>query len=126
MRPPVLQLTQSPHLTPTPNPTNTTPNHQTGEKAPNYVSYTMINLPLAAETVQPCNPIPNNEWTQTGLPEANWLELHGVPKTFAPVRGYVYIRFWVVAWVLGWDSLVCAGVLVCRRADDPGHDRPAA
>lgn len=55
-----------------------------GEVAPNYVTYTMLTLPLGLELLQPCNPNPNNEWTQTGLPEANWIELHDVPKVVSP------------------------------------------
>ncbi len=59
------------------------------------MSYTMINVPLGPETVQPCNPIPNNEWTQTGLPQANWVELHDVPKTFKPVSAVgCCMSFW--------------------------------
>ncbi|TFJ86689.1 hypothetical protein NSK_001778 [Nannochloropsis salina CCMP1776] len=55
-----------------------------GEVAPNYVTYTMLNIPLGPETVQPCNPDPDNEWTETGIPPANWVELHDVPKVLTP------------------------------------------
>lgn len=55
-----------------------------GEVAPNYVTYTMLNIPLGPAVVQPCNPDPTNEWTQTGLPQASWVELHDVPKVVSP------------------------------------------
>lgn len=74
------------------------------------MSYTMINLPLAAETLQPCNPIPNNEWTQTGLPEANWVELHDVPKAFKPVRGSACVFKCARGFFWGGG---CMGVWAC-------------